>query len=76
MKARMAGRVAKTDQYLKALGVAPGQETSKDMENAPAWQQRDEIAVSQMHGAGQLQKYLARGYPSTTFRRWYDSPWS
>ena len=53
-KARMSGRVAKTDQYLKALGVAPGTETASDMEKALAWQQRDEIMVSQMHGAGQL----------------------
>lgn len=53
-KARMGGRVAKTDQYLKALGVAPGTETDVDMQKALAWQQRDEIAVSASHGSGQV----------------------
>lgn len=33
-RARMSGRVATTDQYLKALGVTPGQEKPEDMQRA------------------------------------------
>jgi hypothetical protein len=33
-KARMSGRVATTDEYLKALGVVPGTETAEDMQRA------------------------------------------
>jgi hypothetical protein len=54
MKARMSGRVATTDQYLKALGVAPGQETAEDMQKAIAWQQQDEMSKSAAHGTGQI----------------------
>ena len=53
-RARMAGRVATTDQYLKALGIAPGQEQPEDMQKALAWQQRDEVARQAAHGTGQI----------------------
>jgi hypothetical protein len=53
-RARMSGRVATTDQYLKALGVRPGEETAQDMQKALAWQQQDEQAKSAAHGTGQI----------------------
>lgn len=42
-KARLSGRVASTDNYLRALGVQPGQETPEQMQQALAMQQRDEV---------------------------------
>jgi hypothetical protein len=53
-RARMSGRVATTDQYLKALGVTPGAEKPEDMQKALAWQQQDEVAKQAAHGQGQL----------------------
>lgn len=53
-KARMSGRVAEVDNYLRAQGVQPGQETPEQMQQALARQQRDKMAVSASHGTGQI----------------------
>jgi len=68
VKARMSGRVATTDQYLKALGVVPGQETPQDMQKALALEQQDKQALSASHGTGQIvptQEGLTRINPRT-----------
>lgn len=53
-RARMSGRVATTDQYLKALGVRPGEETAEDMHKALALEHQDKQALSASHGTGQI----------------------